>query len=33
MQLVFVEMYFSTQGSLDTAWLTITWQSSPDKLG
>jgi len=33
MQLVFVEMYSSTQASLDTAWLAITRQSSPDKLG
>jgi len=33
MQLVFVEMYSSTQASLDKAWLAIIWQSSPDKLG
>ena len=34
MQPVFVEMYSLTiYASLDTAWLAITWQSSPDKLG
>jgi len=33
MQLVFVDMYFLTLASLDTAWLANTWQGSPDKLG
>jgi len=33
MQLVFVEIYSSTQASLDTAWLAKHSRSSSDKLG